>query len=129
MRQAAVAAEASQYLVDALQPPPGAIHPALGSKGHAAGNCRRCCFHPRNACTNGYACEFCHYDHEKRKKKNNRNKKKTGSSYDVVQPQMVYPLYCPPDQCVYQGLAPLAPPFTGKSEHRASRRAATLDTH
>lgn len=61
---------------DAPKPPPGALHPSLGSEGHAAGTCKRCCFFPRGRCTNGYECEFCHYDHEKRKRKNKKKKKK-----------------------------------------------------
>lgn len=61
---------------NAPKPPPGALHPSLGSEAHAASNCKRCCFFPRGRCTNGYNCEFCHYDHEKRKRKNKRKKKK-----------------------------------------------------
>lgn len=48
-------------------------HPSMGSALHAAGECKRCCFFPRNRCSNGYNCEFCHYDHEKRaRRKRNR---------------------------------------------------------
>lgn len=65
---------------DAPKPPPGALHPSLGSDQHAAGTCKRCCFFPRGRCTNGYECEFCHYDHEKRKRKNKKKKKKDGSA-------------------------------------------------
>jgi hypothetical protein len=50
-------------LADAPQPPPGAIHPSMGSEAHNSGQCKRCCFFPRGRCTNGYNCEFCHYDH------------------------------------------------------------------
>jgi len=59
---------------DAPKPPPGATHPSLGSAGHAAGCCRRCCFFPRGRCANGYECEFCHYDHDKRKRKNKKKR-------------------------------------------------------
>jgi len=65
---------------DAPKPPPGALHPSMGSEGHAAGTCKRCCFFPRGRCTNGYECEFCHYDHEKRKRKNKKKKKKDSAA-------------------------------------------------
>jgi len=65
---------------DAPKPPPGAEHPSLGSAGHAAGICKRCCFFPRGRCANGYTCEFCHYEHEKRKRKNKKKKKKDCTS-------------------------------------------------
>jgi len=60
----------------APRPPPGALHPSLGSAGHSTGTCRRCCFFPRGRCANGYSCEFCHYEHDRRKRKN-RSKKRT----------------------------------------------------
>jgi len=43
--------------------------PSLGSLGHFAGLCSRCCFHSKGRCQNGYDCRFCHFDHEKRQKK------------------------------------------------------------
>lgn len=48
--------------------------PSIGSSQHAAGSCKRCCFFPRNRCTNGYNCEFCHFDHEKRSRRKRRSK-------------------------------------------------------
>jgi len=54
---------------DVPKPPPGALHPSLGSEGHGIGACKRCCFFPRGRCINGYECEFCHYMHDKRKRK------------------------------------------------------------
>jgi len=62
---------------DAPKPPPGAEHPSLGSQAHDQGTCKRCCFYPRNRCLNGYNCDFCHYDHEKRKRKSKKKKKKS----------------------------------------------------
>jgi len=59
----------------APKPPPGALHPSVGSSGHVEGLCRRCCFFPRGRCVNGYNCEFCHYQHDRRKRKN-RSKKR-----------------------------------------------------
>jgi len=56
-------------------PPPGAAHPSIGSERHALGACRRCCFFPRGRCINGYDCEFCHYEHDKRKRKNKTKKR------------------------------------------------------
>uniref|UniRef100_A0A7S4SUD8 C3H1-type domain-containing protein n=1 Tax=Alexandrium monilatum TaxID=311494 RepID=A0A7S4SUD8_9DINO len=65
---------------DAPKPPPGALHPSLGSEAHAEANCKRCCFFPRGRCTNGYSCEFCHYEHEKRKRKSKKKKKKDAAA-------------------------------------------------
>eukprot|EP00425_Heterocapsa_triquetra_P026829 CAMPEP_0195094980 /NCGR_PEP_ID=MMETSP0448-20130528/46570_1 /TAXON_ID=66468 /ORGANISM="Heterocapsa triquestra, Strain CCMP 448" /LENGTH=188 /DNA_ID=CAMNT_0040129099 /DNA_START=54 /DNA_END=617 /DNA_ORIENTATION=- len=48
------------------KPPPGALHPSMGSIAHTSGACKRCCFFPRGRCMNGYECEFCHYSHENR---------------------------------------------------------------
>lgn len=59
--------------IAAPAPPPGALHPSVGSEGHASGVCKRCCFFPRGRCANGYDCTFCHYEHERRK----RSKRKT----------------------------------------------------
>merc|ERR1719375_2606641 len=50
--------------------------PSLGSAKHAEGACKRCCFFPKGRCLNGYNCEFCHYDHEKRKRKKKKKGKK-----------------------------------------------------
>lgn len=44
--------------------------PSIGSAGHNHGLCKRCCFFPKGRCMNGYACNFCHYPHEKRIRKN-----------------------------------------------------------
>merc|ERR1719225_1485545 len=60
---------------DVPQPPPGALHPSVGSERHSLGACRRCCFFPRGRCMNGYDCEFCHYEHDKRKRKNKTKKR------------------------------------------------------
>jgi len=59
---------------DAPKAPPGALHPSIGSEGHAMNNCKRCCFFPRGRCANGYECEFCHYEHDKRKRKNKKKR-------------------------------------------------------
>lgn len=50
--------------------------PSMGSAQHAEGACKRCCFFPKGRCQNGYNCEFCHFEHEKRKRK----KKKKGAA-------------------------------------------------
>lgn len=52
---------------------PGVL-PSIGSASHFQGNCDRCCFHPKGRCVNGFNCQHCHFDHEKRKRK---GKKKT----------------------------------------------------
>lgn len=52
--------------------------PSIGSANHFSGNCDRCCFHPKGRCLNGFNCQHCHFDHEKRKRKNKKkNKSKT----------------------------------------------------
>ena len=53
--------------------------PSIGSAEHSLGTCKRCNFYPKGRCQNGYDCEFCHYDHEKRKRKNKKSKKKTAT--------------------------------------------------
>jgi len=63
----------------APRPPPGALHPSIGSTGHAAGTCKRCCFFPRGRCLNGYTCAFCHYEHEQRKRKSRTKKAVAGA--------------------------------------------------
>lgn len=73
---------------DVPKPPPGALHPSIGSERHALGACRRCCFFPRGRCLNGYDCEFCHYEHDKRKRKNKT--KKRAEAYTVRLPQTMY---------------------------------------
>lgn len=67
--------EPPRSIEHAPRPPPGALHPSVGSEGHALGVCKRCCFFPRGRCLNGYSCEFCHYEHEKRKRKNKKGNK------------------------------------------------------
>jgi len=60
-------------LISPLTPPvaPESLKdlPSLGSLGHFAGLCSRCCFHSKGRCQNGYDCRFCHFDHEKRQRK------------------------------------------------------------
>lgn len=49
--------------------------PSIGSARHWTGACDRCCFHPKGRCLNGYNCEHCHFDHEKRKRKSKKKNK------------------------------------------------------
>merc|ERR1712188_202540 len=49
--------------------------PSVGSVGHYAGQCSRCCFFPKGRCTNGAACNFCHLDHERVRGKRGGSKK------------------------------------------------------
>eukprot|EP00435_Cladocopium_sp_Y103_P031946 s4238_g8.t1 len=52
----------------------GPMH--IGSAGHFTGeatavarcDCKRCCFHPKGRCSNGYECRFCHFEHDKSKR-------------------------------------------------------------
>eukprot|EP00913_Durusdinium_trenchii_P002823 g2614.t1 len=55
--------------------------PSIGSANHFFGTCDRCCFHPKGRCHNGYNCQHCHYDHEKRKRK---SKKKSTEREDLA---------------------------------------------
>jgi len=50
--------------------------PSIGSANHFSGSCDRCCFHPKGRCLNGFNCQHCHFDHEKRKRKNKKKNKK-----------------------------------------------------
>lgn len=49
--------------------------PSIGSANHFDGTCDRCCFHPKGRCLNGWNCQHCHFDHEKRKRKNKKKGK------------------------------------------------------
>lgn len=49
--------------------------PSVGSVGHYAGQCSRCCFFPKGRCTNGENCNFCHLDHERVRRKRGGAKK------------------------------------------------------
>mmetsp|Transcript_17365 Transcript_17365/g.40498 ORF Transcript_17365/g.40498 Transcript_17365/m.40498 type:complete len:452 (-) Transcript_17365:21-1376(-) len=49
--------------------------PSIGSAGHFAGTCDRCCFFPKGRCLNGYNCDHCHFEHEKRKRKSKKQRK------------------------------------------------------
>jgi len=49
----------------AAAPGPDGV-PSIGSYAHLSGQCSRCCFHPKGRCANGYSCQFCHFDHDKR---------------------------------------------------------------
>lgn len=60
------------------QLPQGALHPSVGSQGHASGTCKRCCFFPRGRCVNGYSCGFCHYEHAKPPRKHRGRQGKRG---------------------------------------------------
>ncbi|CAK0890807.1 unnamed protein product [Prorocentrum cordatum] len=53
--------------------------PSVGSVDHDKGECKRCCFFPKGRCTNGHDCQFCHFDHEKRKRLKKKKKRGTGS--------------------------------------------------
>ncbi|CAE7396152.1 ANKRD50 [Symbiodinium natans] len=48
--------------------------PSIGSVGHATGDCKRCCFHPKGRCQNGHDCRFCHFDHDKRRRAGTKKK-------------------------------------------------------
>lgn len=76
--------------------------PSIGSAGHFTGECKRCCFQRTGRCQNGYNCEFCHFDHEKRIRK---KKKKSANSGASVSPP------APPPGLDFQGSScPLPPP-------------------
>eukprot|EP00928_Gymnodinium_smaydae_P047059 TRINITY_DN31398_c0_g1_i1.p1 TRINITY_DN31398_c0_g1~~TRINITY_DN31398_c0_g1_i1.p1 ORF type:complete len:564 (+),score=130.07 TRINITY_DN31398_c0_g1_i1:173-1864(+) len=60
--------------------------PSIGSAMHFAGTCDRCCFHPKGRCLNGFNCQHCHFDHEKRKRKNKKKSKAENSPPDASMP-------------------------------------------
>lgn len=60
--------------------------PSIGSYAHLSGQCSRCCFYPKGRCANGYSCQFCHFDHDKRprngkKKRYRRSPDDTGEAF------------------------------------------------
>merc|ERR1719324_1212654 len=84
--------------------------PSIGSIGHFAGQCSRCCFFPKGRCQNGYDCRFCHFDHEKRPRK-----KKTAAMSGTVRcwgPSCNSNFWSPPMSApMTSPMAPLAPPL------------------
>ena len=51
----------------------------------------RCCFHPKGRCVNGYSCQHCHFDHEKRKRKGKKRTERAlelGSDIGSMPPSM-----------------------------------------
>lgn len=56
--------------------------PSRGSAGHNDGLCKRCCFFPKGRCTNGFDCEFCHLEHDKRKRKKKKKSKSKAQDSD-----------------------------------------------
>lgn len=106
---------------DAPKPPPGAEHPSMGSDEHEEGSCKRCCFYPRNRCLNGYNCEFCHYDHEKRKRKSKKKKKKDKDGTTVTQATVLsggLPLEAPSGATVLSGMTSVAPSLLSVADRR-----------
>jgi hypothetical protein len=58
--------------------------PSVGSVGHYAGQCSRCCFFPKGRCTNGTSCNFCHLDHERVRRKRGGAKKAAKAAEEAV---------------------------------------------
>lgn len=54
------------------------VVPSIGSYAHLSGQCSRCCFHPKGRCANGYSCQFCHFDHEKRPRNGKKKRYRRG---------------------------------------------------
>lgn len=52
--------------------------PSIGSYAHLSGQCSRCCFHPKGRCANGYSCQFCHFDHDKRPRNGKKKRYRRG---------------------------------------------------
>lgn len=70
-------------------PDPLAKLPSVGSVGHYAGQCSRCCFFPKGRCTNGENCNFCHLDHERvRRKRGGKKAKKEEEDIDNCVPEL-----------------------------------------
>lgn len=66
--------------------------PSIGSAGHFAGECKRCCFHPKGRCSNGYDCRFCHFDHDKRKRSKKPITPTGPGDMQSMQPNMGQPM-------------------------------------
>mmetsp|Transcript_100741 Transcript_100741/g.157315 ORF Transcript_100741/g.157315 Transcript_100741/m.157315 type:complete len:539 (+) Transcript_100741:65-1681(+) len=64
--------------------------PSIGSAGHSAGDCKRCCFFPKGRCSNGHDCTFCHFDHEKRKRLKKKKKRSENPTPSNLTPSDSY---------------------------------------
>jgi len=77
--------------------------PSIGSANHFKGTCDRCCFHPKGRCLNGYNCQHCHFDHEKRKRKS--KKIKDSDAYPEYGSGPSMPPHAPQNQ-IYTAIMP-----------------------
>jgi len=68
--------EAEFTCIPCIEYSESATPPSIGSVGHGAGTCKRCCFFPKGRCSNAENCDFCHFSHEKRKTKSKKKSKK-----------------------------------------------------
>jgi len=100
---------------DHLVPSPESLAdlPSLGSFGHFAGLCSRCCFHAKGRCQNGKDCRFCHFDHEKRQRKKNVMRPEGGNfarTGYVAPAPLVSPAAPMAPMMLATPVAPIAPP-------------------
>lgn len=65
-------------LAAGAHPVPAGGVPSIGSYAHLSGQCSRCCFHPKGRCANGYTCQFCHFDHDKRPRNGKKKRYRRG---------------------------------------------------
>jgi len=115
--------------------------PSLGSFGHFAGLCSRCCFHAKGRCQNGKDCRFCHFEHEKRQRKkkvlpyDGRNSALTGPVAPMARTFPVAPFVPPPGlesvpfeamPLLPRELSPMAPPMPLVTGQHYTSPALTL---
>lgn len=79
--------------------PPAALGPdglpSRGSVGHAEGECKRCCFFPKGRCGNGHDCNFCHFDHDRRKRLKKKKKRGTADVHTPTPSSVAGPMHSP----------------------------------
>jgi len=59
--------------------------PSIGSYAHLSGQCSRCCFHPKGRCANGFSCQFCHFDHDKRPRNGKKKRYRRQADGTIVE--------------------------------------------
>lgn len=67
--------------------------PSVGSALHATGGCQRCNFFANGRCNNGQRCNFCHFEHEKKKvtRQEKRERRERWLSKQVAQEEETVP--------------------------------------
>jgi len=84
---AAASASAAGIALAAATPggPPVDGVPSIGSYAHLSGQCSRCCFYPKGRCANGFSCQFCHFDHDKRPRNGKKKRYRRQADGTIVE--------------------------------------------